>query len=444
MKVIIGSTTYTQLRELRFCPEADLSGASLPVCQFQADIYTDDSIAPGGYADLRDDLDRLWAHYWIADAYRLDRETVRISAMSPLALLDRVELDPVLYSGENVSDVFDDIFAAVPDVAFTMDSIYASNQVSGWCPKQTARARLQWVCLVIGAYVKQWADDRLRAVPIDVTSTMLQPSDVFWRPKLTYRDTVTEVRATAFAFAQGTPTATDEYVTDGTDYWIVTRTETSLANPNAPASAPANPVTLGDVTLVSSGYVSTVLSHLSTYYFDRTAVEADLVNNGAFWPGDRVTLPVDEDTLITGYIARTDFSFGLQAKSRVRLTAVETNETAVLTVIRMCGDEQIGLDKYIFPVGYQYSIQNPFVDKPGWNMRKIYRPTTDTLTGTMQAGSNTATVQYALALYQRPVPDYEGAPDELYRQVLLVISVDEVEEVTRTVGEDQITIGVIS
>ena len=286
------------------------------------------------------------------------------------------------------------------------------------------------MCLCIGAYVTQFFDDRLRAVPIDDAAAAIQPSDVFWKPEVTQRDAVTSVQATAFAFARGTPTATDEYVTDGTDYWIVSRTEASLSNPNATAADPENPVTLGDVMLVSSGYISTVLSHLSTYYFDRTAVEATVVNNGTYKPGDRVQLPVDDVTLVTGYIARADFTFGLQAASRLRLTAVEQVGTAILTVYRMYNGKQIGLDKYLFPVGYSYSITNRYIDAAEQGHRYIYRPTTAAVTGTMVEGSNTATVQYAVAL-------------DLYEGVLHVISVDDVTEITEGSGADQITIGVI-
>ena len=431
MKVIINNKTYTKLRGVSFAPEVDLSGATLPICQFQADIITDDTLPPGGWADLKDDLDTLFAHYWIADAYRLDSQAVRIIAKSPLELLDRVELDPVLYSSEYVSDVFDDIFDAVPGVLFTMDSIYASSQVSGWCPKQTARQRLQWVCLCIGAYVKQFFDDRLRAVPIDTTAVMLQASDVFWRPELTYRDVVTEVRATAFAFAQGTPAATDEYVTDGTNYYIVTRTEASLANPNAAASDPENPVTLGDVMLVSSGYVSSVLSHLGTYYFDRTSVAATVIDNGTIKPGDRVQLPVDDVTLVTGYVAKAAFSFGLQAAAKLTLTAVEVVGPAVLTVTRLYGGTVIGLDKYLFPAGYQYSVENPYVDAVEGAHRIVYRPLTAAVTGTMAEGSNTATVQYDVAL------DLTGG-------ALHVISVDSFTAATSGSGSSEITIGVIA
>lgn len=430
MKVIIGQTAYTKLRGLSFAPEADLSGATLPICQFQADIITGATLPPGGWAELKDDLGNLWARYWIADSYRLDSQAVRLIAKSPLELLDRVELDPVLYTDAHVYDVFDDIFDAVPEADFTMDASFAEKLISGWAPRQTARQRLQWVCLVIGAYVKQFFDDRLRAVPIDDTAAPIQSSDVFWKPELSYRDPVTAVQATAFSFAQGTPTATDEYVTDGTDYYIVSRTEASLANPGVTAADPENPVTLGDVMLVSTGYISTVLSHLATYYFDRTAVEAKVVNNGAYKPGDRVQLPVDDETLVTGYISKADFSFGLQAASRLRLTAVEQVGSAILTVYRVCNGKQIGLDKYLFPVGYQYSITNRYIDAAEQGHRYIYRPTTAAVTGTMAEGSNTATVQYAVAL-------------DLYEGVLHVISVDDVTEITEGSGADQITIGVI-
>ena len=88
MKIIINSTTYSGLKNLSYSPETDVFGNSLPINEFRADIITTDDIAMSQWAELRDDLNALWAKYWIVYAERIDRQTVRIQAQSALRLLE--------------------------------------------------------------------------------------------------------------------------------------------------------------------------------------------------------------------------------------------------------------------------------------------------------------------------------------------------------------------
>jgi hypothetical protein len=53
--VTIDDVQYTALRALSFNPSADLVGARVPINEFQADLYTDDDVGIGGYAELYDD-----------------------------------------------------------------------------------------------------------------------------------------------------------------------------------------------------------------------------------------------------------------------------------------------------------------------------------------------------------------------------------------------------
>ena len=66
-----GSITYKEyhkLRNLSFSPEADLIAQSLPVNQFACDIVTGDDVGMGENAELYDDMDHLFASYWVASA----------------------------------------------------------------------------------------------------------------------------------------------------------------------------------------------------------------------------------------------------------------------------------------------------------------------------------------------------------------------------------------
>ena len=119
-------------------------------------------------------------------------------------------------------------------------------------------------------------------------------------------------------------------------------------------------------------------------------------------------------------------ALGVQARARLHLMAAENRPAAELVVTYVCNNAVLGQQRYTLPVGYSYSIDNPYLDITRDGHRYIYRPTTAQITGTMASGGRTVTVDYAVAL-------------DLYKGVLHVISVDGIEEVTES-GE---TIGVI-
>ena len=420
MYVIIDLTTYSRVRNLSFAPQTDVTGSAVPINEFSLEIVTTDDIGFGQYAELYDDRDNLWAKYWIYYAEHITDNIVQIKARSDIWLLDGVTLDAVLYSGEAISNVLDDLMVRqtgapglVAPVDYTLDSSLSGITISGFCPQQTARARLQWVCFVAGAYIKTFFNDEIEILPIDATSALVPLDRTYWRPTVTYKDHVTAVKVIAYTFTQGTPQTTDKWVTDGTNYYIITEQEYTLANSAAPSSAPDNVVTVSGVYLVNSNNVSGILSHIAPLYFKRTEVQLDVVDNADYIPGDKLTVYADEDTLFTGYAKDLSFSFGVQAKASMLLTAAESVTGAKLVILYMWDDMQIGRAEYTFPVGYSYTIQNLFID---WTMnghQYVFRPTTATVTGTMTSAGATETVNYAVAL-------------DLFEGVLHVISVDSV------------------
>lgn len=426
--------TYTKHSGLSFAPAADLVGASIPINEFQLDIKTEDELDSGAYAFLYDDLNNLWAKYWVVYAERLDAGTVRLRAQSDVALLERVTLPAVYYSAEAVENVLDDTVVrnsgavgVVAPLDYTLDSSFDGLTVTGFCPEQTARERLLWVCFTIGAYVKSCFNTQIEILPIDDTETMIPMSDTYWKPSVTYSDWVTGIRAKAYTFAPGTPQTTDEYVTDANgDTYIVTASEIILSNPDAPASAPENIMDVEGVYLLNPDNVSGVLSHLAQWYFPRMAVDFAAIDNAAYIPGDRVTLHTDDLNMVSGYVESTDFAFGVQTKATMRLTGAEQLPVGGLTILYKWEQTQIGKKQYAFPVGYVYSILNPYIDLTMNAHRYIFRPINASATGTVQAGDNENVQPCAVAL-------------DLHEGILHVISVDSITEET-----DEITIGVIA
>jgi hypothetical protein len=168
MKVVIGNNTYSALDNLKFSPQTNLTADQLPINEFEVRLFTNDVIDYGQYAFLYDDLDNLWAKYWISYAERIgqdvDRGTyiVRLIAQSSLAFLERVKLPAKMYNTTADAVLSDILTGAGQSGAITLDSDvateWASVTIQGFCPEQTARERLQWLLLCAGGYIKSFFD----------------------------------------------------------------------------------------------------------------------------------------------------------------------------------------------------------------------------------------------------------------------------------------------
>lgn len=425
MKIVINNVAYTQIKNLSFTPETDITGNEAVINKFTADIMTSDSVDVGVNAYLYDDLDNLWAKYWLIEAVRKEKNTLSIEAQSILRILDRKTMDAAMYSSVSVSTILSNVFAGLTN-EYTLDSSFSSKTISGYCPKQTARERLQWICFCIGAYLKTFFTDKILILPVDTNTVTIPVEKTFWKPSITYGDYVTAVKATAYTYTRTTtsPQSTDKWVQVGGWYYIETSQEFTLSNPNAPQTANENVVSVSDVKIINTDNVSDVLSLLSTYYFKRIEVDADVINNGEYAAGDKVLVPVDENNFIAGFIKSTSFTFGLQAKSKIKLMQVDTVSGAHLYVVRRFDGTIKATSEYLFPLGYVYTVQNPYLDiveigevvsgrrividkdgaiRPSYGymepfIRAVYYPISQSISGTLSEDPTTVYADYNEAL----------------------------------------------
>lgn len=349
MYVVIDGTTYTEISNLDFEPESDVTGSSVPINELWVSIKTNDSIALSKRVNLYDDLDNLWASYWIVYAEREDAYTVRVHGQSDLSRLEGITLDPIMYNNTSVTSALSTVLSALSD-AYTIDQSFANQTLTGFCPKQSARVRLQWICMVLGAYLKNYFNEHLEILPIDDVSEIVIPvNKTYWKPTVTYKDYVTAVRVTYYSYTQGLPSRTDEYVEANDVTYIQNSTEVTLTNNDLPEGVTENVVTLEDVTLVNSENVSEVLSFIAKYKFQRTELDLEAIDNGEYMPAQRVYAFADEDTMYEGYINSCSFTFGLQAKASIHMTPTEVRESALLTILYKWGDKQVAVRLYRFP-----------------------------------------------------------------------------------------------
>ena len=412
MYVTIGTETYTSLSGLKFEPETDVTGSTVPVNELEADVKTDDEIVVGSRVSLYDDLDNLWAKYWVTYADRVDKTTVRVKGQSALKQLERDMLDPVMYSGELVSNILPTVLARL-DGEYSLDSSFTGKTVTGFCPKQTARNRLQWICMAIGAYVKNFFNDELEILPVPTSYEIVPANKTYWKPSVTYGEYVTAVRAVYYSYVETVPSTTDKWVEANGRYYVQTEHEATLRNPDAPSSALEHVISVEGVTIVNQSNVDEILSHLSQYYFSRTEVSFEAIDNGEYMPGQRLVVNVDESTVMAGYVNSCSFTFGTQAKARMTMTAADGRESALVTVAYTWDGTQVGKRSFRFPVGYVYDIASDYIDLSFNEHRYIFRPTVASVTGTVAAGGNSHTVPVEVALDYHDGDLYVRSVDDL-------------------------------
>ena len=414
MYVKINNVNYRNIKQLSFDPQTDIRGSEVAINEFSVHIITSDRLSVGMNALLYDDRDVLWANYWVTFAEQVDEHTFSVVASSQLVLLARKKLPAVMYSNASVPTVIASLFSDFGNI-YTLDSSFASDTVDGFCPEQSAKDRLQWICMVIGAYIKTSFTDKIELVPIDVNTEYIRPSEVFWKPSVAYRDYVTAVKVRAYTFTQGTPQTTDEWVSDGTNYYIQTVQDFSLTNSDVPSGTPENVVEINDVTLINTDNVAAIVSHLAALYFKRIDVTADVINNGQYAAGDRVIIPLDEEFMVDGFIESCSFTFGLQSKSQIKVLQMDTVTGTTLIMIYYYDGVEIGRKSYVLPLNYHYDIQNPFLDRMEKKRRIIYRPLEASSTGIVDESPTYDEVDYDIAL------DYSSKKLKIY-------SVDEVDQ----------------
>jgi len=422
MKIKIGSTTYTKIEDLKFDPSADITGTSVEINQFSASIKTTDSISFGDYAYLYDDSDNLWAKYWITEVEAVNDGFLDIIAQSFILLLDRITLPAKMYTGAAVSDVLTDIFSSAPKAAYSLDPSFTSQTISGFCKEQTARERFQWVCFVIGAYVKTYFTDKIEILPVLETETAVPINKTYYKPSITYGDFVTAVKITAYTYEVGDPKTTDTYVTpDNETYYIQTTQTFTLKNAEVPETAAENVIEVSDVTIVTPENVSAILSRLSKYYFKRIEASAEVIDNGEYQPAQKLLINVNtKGRMVSGYATDFSFSFGHSQKATIKLMQTDNVSGVKLSITYTGNGQTIGSAVYYYPAGYEYEIENPYFDVMQGADRYVFIPDNEYAKGTMGKSDTNITENESPALRYT---DFTNG-----RKLLYVFSVDEVKE----------------
>lgn len=420
-EIDIESADY-QITNLSFAPQVDLTGNSLPVNEYTCDVILPAPI-PGtlSSATLYDDMDQRWCSFPITKAVNVTAKCLRLTASSWLKRLDDRQLEETVYVNESAANAIDACFGAAYANDYTIATAIASKTVSGYAPAQTGRERLTWLCFVLGAYVEDIYREDALITEVDDTATLIPIDKTYGgsqRPTVDNCEWVTGLKITTYTFRQGTQ---EEWEDDDNSYmfptpWIATPQTIELTNPNAPADARANVVELDSIYLINPNNVSDISMRLAKYWFNPLTVQASVINNRSYKPGDLVQVYTAQDSIALGYIQQAAFAFGKQAMSKLSLIGAEAVNGAKLTINYTYQSGIIGKQTYYLPVGVTFTIQNNYIDRIYQDRRYIYRPQSDTVTGTMVDGGLTVTQPCDVVLEYREERLYVYSVDSIVKQ----------------------------
>ena len=398
-----GDTEYRDIKSISFAPEHDPRFETLPICQFEADIVTDDlpEDFTGDFVDLHEDLGYgttatntlLAGIYEIYEAEQVGRGVVRVKAQSLLGWLENRTLDAKHYQGMSLRDFIGDLFTQLPMndgepiwrdavLPFDLDSTPLSMYypyVYGFCPVQTARERLQWVAQAYMLHVVQYG--ARTSVGLCITKSLDYPEawqsipNKLVRPENTYLKPIIKQANgynAATLYFYGPFSETEIKAQDWTSStlrreWDLTEQEwidIPIYYRYQPVSRNDGTSLLGSVVEIKDNtlFYYTELSAAANYaapYFRKYEAELDVLQikedgttDTYVWPGDKVRFYVDPETVYEGIVKSASFTFGALARAKL---VVSTDFTPVSVsyvelVFRFGNDENgFATRRYAFP-----------------------------------------------------------------------------------------------
>lgn len=413
-----GSTQYRNIKSISFAPEHDPRLETLPVCQYEADVVTDDTPETfiGSYFDLREDMGYqnatntlLAGEYELYEAEQVGRGVVHIKARSIVGWLETRTLDAEYFENVSLQTFVERLFSDSPmnegepiwtdddSYPFTIDSNSTFDSVTGFCPVQTARERLQWLAQsqlmhVVqygvrsegGLYLTKSLDYRYGGSPGPIANTsskLVLPENTYRKPivkKVTgysggivyyyYSFSTTEHKGEDWAsetWYREWDLSTQEWVDVPIYYRVRSRTY------NDGTGDQYNVVEISGNKLMNYAYTGTQDS-IAYIYFRKYEAEVDILqikqdgtNDTYIWPGDRVRFYTDPDTIYEGIVKSVSFTFGALAKAKIIVSTdyVPVDVSYIELVFRFNQSAGFAKRRYTFPSRYTYynniTIKNP-------------------------------------------------------------------------------------
>ena len=284
-------------------------------------------------------------HYVVKQINNLGNNLYEIQGYSLVYRLDTPKVPAKYYNGVSLSVALKDVEKNANGsfgVTYNVDTALSGKTITGYCPEQTARERLQQFCWAVGGYVSCACSALINilAIPSTVQGTVPK-SKIYAFPAVANEDEVARVNLTVHTYTAGTNGDDIVIDADGNKYVHTTSTLT-MAN-TALTGVSNREISVDNATLVNSSNAQATLLRMASVYFNSGTWYGTTTPQG-YIPGQMVQAE-DRDGIRQGYISALTYSFGkgaattmelkqsvsIQGLSAPVLSVTSTNETLWIT-----------------------------------------------------------------------------------------------------------------
>ena len=259
-------------------------------------------------------------HYVVKQINNLGNNLYEIQGYSLVYRLDTPKVPAKYYNGVSLSVALKDVEKNANGsfgVTYNVDTALSGKTITGYCPEQTARERLQQFCWAVGGYVSCACSALINilAIPSTVQGTVPK-SKIYAFPAVANEDEVARVNLTVHTYTAGT--SGDDIVIDADGNKYVHTTSTLTMANTALTGVSNREISVDNATLVNSSNAQATLLRMASVYFNSGTWYGTTTPQG-YIPGQMVQAEDRDGQMRQGYISALTYSFGKGAATTMEL-----------------------------------------------------------------------------------------------------------------------------
>ncbi len=259
-------------------------------------------------------------HYVVKQINNLGNNLYEVQGYSLVYRLDTPKVPAKYYNGVSLAVALKDVEGNANGsfgVTYNVDTTLSGKTITGYCPEQTARERLQQLCWAVGGYVSCACSALINILAIPSTAQGTVPkSEIYAFPTVANEDEVARINLTVHTYTAGT--SGDDIVVDaGGNKYVHTTSTLTMAN-TALTGVSNREVSVDNATLVNSSNAQATLLRMASVYFNSGTWYGTTTPQG-YIPGQMVQAEDRNGQKRQGYISALTYSFGKGAATTMEL-----------------------------------------------------------------------------------------------------------------------------
>lgn len=259
-------------------------------------------------------------HYVVKQINNLGNNLYEIQGYSLVYRLDTPKVPAKYYNGVSLAVALKDVEKNANGsfgVTYNVDTALSGKTITGYCPEQTARERLQQLCWAVGGYVSCACSALINILTIPSTAQGTVPkSEIYAFPAVANEDEVARVNLTVHTYTAGT--SGDDIVVDADGNKYVHTTSTLTMANTALTGVSNREISVDNATLVNSSNAQATLLRMASVYFNSGTWYGTTTPQG-YIPGQMVQAEDRDGQKRQGYISALTYSFGKGAATTMEL-----------------------------------------------------------------------------------------------------------------------------